>query len=85
MNTQKTTSLAAVDQPRLVMPRRETDRWSKLARHLDTIHGSSDDAIHKGFCKQNKRKLDKALAEIEAAASAARAILRHNDKLSDQP
>ena len=78
MNTKTNNDAPLGRVSRLVMPRRETKRWSELARHLDAIEKASDDAIHKGFCKANKHKLDKALAEIEIAANAAREILRHN-------
>ena len=75
----------ATAQQRLVMPRRKTKRWLKLAHHLDAIHAATDDAIHKGFVKANKRKLDKSLADIEAAVTAARAILRHNASVEVAP
>lgn len=72
----------AVDQQRLVRPRRETPKWKRLARLLDEIHTQSDnEAIHAGFVRGDTKRLDAALERIQKAATEARAILRPNDKV----
>lgn len=69
---------AALLQPRLVHPRMETPRNEELGMHLDAIHDHCDDAIHKGYCNRNGKKLDAALARIIESAEAARKLLRMN-------
>ena len=81
MKTEPTPPLAAVDQPRLVRPRRETPKWSRLGKLLDEIHRQADnEAIYAGFVHGNTKRLDAALERIQKAATDARAILRPNVK-----
>lgn len=63
---------------RLVRPRRETLKWRRLARLLDSINEEQDRAIHRGFVKGKTRDLDDALAKIHDAAREARELLRPN-------
>lgn len=64
---------------RLVRPRRETTKWSRLARLLDEILTQADyNAIHQGFVRGKTRELDAALSRIIYAATEAKKLLRPN-------
>ena len=63
-------------RPRLSHPRMGTPRNETLGVRLDSIHELCDDAIHRGYCCRDGRKLDEALEGIIAAAEAARELLR---------
>ncbi|MCB1208909.1 MAG: hypothetical protein KDK97_06260 [Verrucomicrobiales bacterium] len=60
----------------------DTPRNEELGMHLDAIHEHCDDAIHKGYCNRNGKKLDAALEHIIAAAESARKLLRMNSVIS---
>lgn len=67
----------------LRIPRRETEKWSRLAKCLDVIARQIDyPATHQGFCRRKVKVLDAALAEIIRSAQEARSIIQHNVEAS---
>jgi hypothetical protein len=68
----------------LVGPAFESAEWSHLGSLLDSIAGDTDEAVHKGFCKERWGLLDARLNRIEKAAQKARNVLRPNTGLQLQ-
>lgn len=61
------------------MPRRESEKWHRLAGCLDTVAKQIDyPATHQGFCRRKVKVMDAALVEIIRAAQEARSIIQHN-------
>lgn len=75
---------AAPGSARLRIPRRESRRWKRLAKCLDTILREGDyPAIGRGFIRRDAATMDAALEKIIAAATEARDIIRPNAKRID--
>jgi hypothetical protein len=77
-NTQILETAPAVGVPRLVLPRRESLAWLKLARHLNEIGNAAEHATYRGFVKRNATRLDYELERLIQNATSARELLRQN-------
>jgi hypothetical protein len=65
----------------IVVPRRESLRWLRLAKHLNEMNDAVEHATQTGFIKRKSRRLDYELERLIQNATDARALLRHNDSI----